>query len=121
MGLDSTIRTKGDFDEIAYWRKVPSVHEWFRQLGIKKGIDGCEDADDFNGINVPITKEDISDLINDLCAKNMNYDVEGFFFGSDSEMDDLQFAYYMKYNFEQIYKILEAFDDGDELYYTSWW
>ena len=120
MGLDMMIRdTEGN--DVAYWRKVPSVHEWFRQLGIKKGIDKCEDPEHFNGIEVPIVKEDISDLINDLCAKNMDYEVKGFFFGSDKEMDDLHFAYYMRDNFDQIENMLIALKKGKDLYYTSWW
>ena len=125
MGLDMMFYKKNEREnedrDVAFWRKMPSIHEWFRQLGIKKGIDGCKDPDEFNGIEVPITKEDITNLTNDLCTKNINYDVEGFFFGSDSEMNDVQFARYMEYNFEQIVSILEELDDGKELYYTSWW
>jgi hypothetical protein len=97
------------------------VHEWFRQLGIKKGINGCENPDTFSGVAVPIKEEDITQLINDLCDKNMAYTTEGFFFGSDSEMNDLEFSYYMYKNFENIANMLEELEKGNSIYYDSSW
>jgi hypothetical protein len=124
MGLDMTVFVKNDtkkIEPIAYWRKTPSVHEWFRQLGISKGIQDCKDPENFNGIKVPITEKDMTQLIDDLCNKNMDYTISGFFFGSDEELDDLNFSYYMAHNFEQITKILLELKKGSELYYTSSW
>ena len=118
MGLDMYIindRKK----EVFYWRKTPSVHEWFRQLSIKKEI--IDEDSTFNQIQVPITLQDIKDFEKDLLNKNMDYEVTGFFFGSDSDMDDEEFEFYMKENTESIRLMKKALKKGRKIHYTSWW
>jgi len=119
MGLDMYVINEND-EGIFSWRKFPSVHEWFRQLGLKKGIKNCEEWE-FNGVNVPITMKDIKKFKKDLLNKNMNYDVEGFFFGSDSDMSEEDFSYYMEENMKSIKTMKQELRNGKKIYYTSWW
>ena len=119
MGLDMSVINEND-EGIFFWRKFPSVHEWFRQLGIKKGIENCGRMF-FNGVEVPITIQDIKKFKKDLLNKNMNYDVEGFFFGSDSDMTEEEYSYYMEENMKSIKLMKQELQKGKKIYYTSWW
>ena len=119
MGLDMYIENNNE-EVVFQWRKFPSVHEWFRELGFKKGIKNCEEWE-FNGVNVPITMKDIKKFKKDLLNKNMNYDVEGFFFGSDSDMSEEDFSYYMEENMKSIKTMKQELKNGKKIYYTSWW
>ncbi|MDA7817058.1 hypothetical protein N9A28_02590 [Sulfurimonas sp.] len=119
MGLDMYIENSSE-ELVFSWRKFPSVHEWYRELGLKKGIDGCDELG-FNGVQVPITMKDVKKFKKDLLNKNMNYDVKGFFFGSDSNMDKEQFSYYMEENMKSIKVMKEELNKGKKIYYSSWW
>jgi hypothetical protein len=121
FGKDPEIENKDKSYELTYWRKRPSVHEWFRELGVRKGIEGCDNPDEFNGVKVPIEECDVKDFVNDIINKNMNYDVEGFFFGSDAELDDDEYEEYLKENLEAAALMLGALTRGHSLYYDSWW
>ena len=78
--------------EIAYWRKHPNLQGWMEKLYEAKGGD-----EEFNGVELELTWEDIDmleyDIKNDIMAK-MN--TEGFFFGKPSDNyykeKDLQFC-----------------------------
>lgn len=118
MGLDMYIENN---EEVVFqWRKTPSVHEWFRQLGLKKEIINCDEFS-FNQVEVPITMKDIKKFKKDLLNKNMNYDVEGFFFRSDSDMTDEEFSYYMEENMKSIFRMKQQIRKGKKIYYSSWW
>ncbi|MDD5400816.1 MAG: hypothetical protein PHQ93_06500 [Sulfurimonas sp.] len=118
MGLDMYIVR--DEEVVFSWRKTPSVHEWFRQLGVKKSIEDCDD-DSFNGVKVPITMKDIKQFRKDLLNKNMNYKVQGFFFGDDSNMDKEEYSYYMEQNLKSIEVMKQELKNGKKIYYSSWW
>lgn len=119
MGLDMYI-VNDDREVVFYWRKTPSIHEWFRQVGIKKGLKECDEMS-FNQVEVPITMKDIKNFKKDLLNKNMNYEVQGFFFGSDSDMDEEEYSYYMEENMKSILRMKEQISRGKKIYYTSWW
>lgn len=95
--------------EIAYWRKHPNLHGWMENLYYSKG----GKADSFNCVNVELTFQDIKDLYEDIKTNNLPQ-TGGFFFGqtdgSETE-DDLKF----------VEEALKAIEEGDTVYYTSWW
>jgi hypothetical protein len=123
MGLDMyAYRTKAkpetetDFStksfnevEIHYWRKHPNLHGWMEQLYYNKG----GQADSFNCVNLELTQDDLLDLRNDLKEGNLP-STAGFFFGqsdgSENE-EDLKF----------VDDALKAIEEGDTVYYSSWW
>lgn len=97
--------------EIAYWRKHAALHNWFNGLYLKQGN---VLTDDFNGIEVKISLEELDELETVVKAKKLQY-VDGFFFGTDSSEeyyeDDLKF----------ITKARESIKEGNTVFYNSWW
>lgn len=121
MGLDMyAITTKTELtvevdfhaqehEQIFYWRKHPNLHGWMEKLYREKG----GQQKDFNCTNVALNKDDIDRLEADIKSGSLPHTV-GFFFGSSngSELnDDLEF----------IAKARQAIQDGDTVFYTSWW
>jgi hypothetical protein len=122
MGLDMyAYRTKAkpttetDFKandndvEIAYWRKHPNLHGWMENLYYNKG----GKADSFNCVNLELTFQDLKDLYEDIKTNTLPQ-TSGFFFGQSSHdevEDDLKF----------VEAALKAIEEGDCVYYSSWW
>lgn len=87
MGLDmwafATVGAQADernsSSEIAYWRKHPNLHGWMKQLWESKGNSG-----DFNGDDLELTWDDITDLENAIVHGALP-DTNGFFFGNNSD------------------------------------
>jgi len=80
--------------DIAYWRKHPNLHGWMAQLWLKREGNALREADNFNGIEMELTAEDLDDL--ELAVKKRRLPgTSGFFFGSDADKhyynDDLKF------------------------------
>ena len=78
--------------ELAYWRKHPNLQGWMEKLYRAKG--GTED---FNGIELELTWEEIDMLEKDIKNGYMaKMKTTGFFFGRESddyyEKQDLQFC-----------------------------
>lgn len=93
----------GDYEEVAYWRNNRDVQEWMRNLYFRKGGEN----QDFNGIRVQLTLEDIVQFIKDtVYAKS-----DGMYPYSLQAERDLRF----------LPKILEAIADGQTVFYTSSW
>ena len=70
--------------EIAYWRKHPNLHGWMAQLWLKREGNELREADNFNGIEMELTAEDLDDL--ELAVKKRQLPAtSGFFFGSDAD------------------------------------
>ena len=113
MGLDMYIY-EGD-NEIAYFRKEPAIHDWFENLAIEKGIE----FDSFNGVKVLLEIEDLHRLIDDLANKRLNYDANGFFFGSNKESENSNSWHNQMIGIFQ--KIIDESDEDSELFYDSWW
>lgn len=96
--------------EIAYWRKHNALHGWMERLYREKGGE-----DEFNCIDLLLTSEDLDRLEKDIKESKL-YPVEGFFFGGDYDpatenSKDIAF----------IRKAREELEEGNEVYYTSWW
>lgn len=95
--------------EIHYWRKHPNLHGWMENLYYNKG----GKSDSFNCVNVELNFDDLKALYEDIKTNNLPQ-TGGFFFGqtdgSETE-DDLKF----------VEEALKAIEEGDTVYYTSWW
>ena len=75
--------------EIAYWRKHPGLHGWFKQEWESEGNSG-----DFNGDELEITWDMLERLEYDVREGNLPL-TTGFFFGNPADAeyynDDLEF------------------------------
>lgn len=105
-------------EEFAYWRKHPNLQGYMKNVFLEKNkdVDFSKKSwsEDFNGDNVYLTEEDLNEW--ETTAKNKKYPpTTGFFFGSDSDDD------YLEYDLETIQKAREALKEGFTVYYTSWW
>ena len=96
--------------ELAYWRKFNALHGFMEDLAREKGFDG-----EFNCVPVQLTPADIDEL--ELAVKQKTLvPREGFFFGSqDIYPEDLEATT------DFIAEAREAFGDGMDVYYNSWW
>jgi len=80
--------------ELAYWRKHPNLHGWMAQRWLRREGNALREADNFNGIEMELTAEDLDDL--ELAIKKRQLPAtSGFFFGNDADKhyynDDLKF------------------------------
>lgn len=95
-------------DEIYYWRKVPDLHGWMENLYREKG-----GKEKFNCEVVQLTEEDLDRLEKDVKQSKLPH-TEGFFFGVQSPEDDESIL-------EFIDKARKVINEGDCVYYDSWW
>ena len=120
MGLDMfAFETREKIDDFGFkapadavliqqWRKHPNLHGWMEQLYRSRGGERR-----FNCITLRLTAEDIDDLEKAVMEDNLPY-TEGFFFGEsrpEHKDDDIEF----------IRDAREAFQEGSQVYYDSWW
>jgi hypothetical protein len=123
MGLDQfaySIDSEGNKNEIAYWRKHPNLQGWMENLWESKGRPN-ENAEpdsmglsDFNCVPVELSYEDLESLEKDITNNRMPQ-TAGFFFGDNS--DD----YYREKDLQFIQEARSALDNGNKVYYDSWW
>jgi len=99
--------------ELAYWRKHPNLHGWMEQLWIKKS-DARNDPDDFNGVELELTWEDLERLEQDILAQDLPH-TEGFFFGDPR--DD----YYREQDLKFIRDAKAELFCGLRVFYNSSW
>lgn len=95
--------------EIMYWRKHPNLHGWMQDLYFEKG----GEAEMFNCSPVELTSEDL-DKLEEVIKGNGLPHTEGFFFGSsDDEVNpkDLEFIKLAR----------QAIQEGERVFYDSWW
>jgi len=119
MGLDqyayraSAIESNENKDEqreeIAYWRKHPNLQGWMESLYREKGGEG-----EFNCVDVELTLEDLDNLLSTVNEDSLP-ETQGFFYGENSD------NFYRQEDLEFIQAAKDAIDDGDKVYYTSWW
>jgi len=121
MGLDQYmyVKYKDSEEELAYRRKHPNLHGWMEKLWIRKGRPGIDplaaDVDMmFNGIELELTFEDISELERDIKAETLPHTI-GFFFGENS--DD----YYKSQDLEFVYEAKSRLFLGQKVFYNSSW
>jgi hypothetical protein len=101
---------KGDDNDaqIQYWRKHPNLHGWMETLYYAKG-----GSDSFNCVNLELTLQDLKDLYEDLKTNSLP-ETSGFFFGESSRED-------MENDMKFVEEALKAIEEGEYVYYTSWW
>ena len=99
--------------ELAYWRKHPNLHGWMEQLWIEKS-DARNDPDDFNGVELELTWEDLERLEQDILAQDLPH-TEGFFFGDPR--DD----YYREQDLKFIRDAKAELFCGLRVFYNSSW
>jgi hypothetical protein len=95
--------------ELFYWRKHPNLHGWMENLYYEKG--GTSDS--FNCVPLVLTSSDLDRLEKDL-KENLLPQTEGFFFG-ESDPDRIH------KDLEFIQEARKAIEEGDTVYYDSWW
>ena len=80
--------------EIAYWRKHPNLHGWMARLWLTREGNALRETDNFNGIELELTAEDLDNLEATVKARELP-GTSGFFFGTDADdhyyADDLKF------------------------------
>ena len=99
--------------EIAYWRKHPNLHGWMEQLWNKRH-GGNEDGNNFNGIELELTYDDLEILEFDVIAGSLP-NTQGFFFGNDA--DD----HYREQDLEFIKNARAELFLGLRVFYNSSW
>jgi hypothetical protein len=95
--------------EIKYWRKHPNLHGWMEKLYYAKG----GKRDNFNCAPVELIREDLDELARAIIDGELP-ETRGFFFGESDGSEyneDLEF----------VKEAIQAIEDGDKVYYDSWW
>lgn len=95
-------------EELHYWRKHPNLHGWMEELYKKKGGES-----EFNCANLLLTPKDLDQLEYDIVNRNLE-ETSGFFFGNSDGSEDVD-------DIEFINDARRAIEDGNDVYYSSWW
>lgn len=99
--------------EIAYWRKHPNLHGWMEQLWNKRNGGNC-DGNNFNGIELELTYEDLEVLELDVISGTLP-GTTGFFFGDDAD------EHYREHDLEFIKNARAELFMGLRVFYNSSW
>ena len=100
--------------QICYWRKHPNLHGWMAQLWLRREGNELRESDNFNGIEMEITAEDLDDLEAVIKARELP-STSGFFFGTDA--DD----YYYDSDLKFIQEARAELFFGLKVFYNSSW
>ena len=95
--------------DLAYWRKHPNLHGWMEELYRRKG----GQAEVFNCTPVELTLDDLFILEADIKYGKLPK-TAGFYFGESDgseQEEDLKF----------IEDARRAIEEGDKVFYDSWW
>lgn len=95
--------------ELAYWRKHPNLHGWFRALWNEKGNSGS-----FNGDELELNWDDL-DRLEQAVRSGELPGTEGFFFGNDRD------AEYRDQDLEFIRQARAEIFVGLRVFYNSSW
>jgi len=100
--------------EIAYWRKHPNLHGWMAQLWLRREGNALRETDNFNGVELELTAEDLDDL--EYAVQNDQLpSTTGFFFGN--EADD----YYKPSDLKFVQEARAEMFLGLKVFYNSSW
>ena len=112
-------QSKKKMTQIAQWRKHNRLHGFMEDLWITKGLQKGEIrlADNFNCVNLRLKKKDIKLLRKMIVSKDLP-ETEGFFFGGDSYD---HYSYYLEEDLKFIDEAERALNNGEKVYYSSWW
>jgi len=98
-------------EDLAYWRKFNALHGWMEELYRDRG--GPKES--FNCAPIRLHLEDLDQLQRDI-GENKLQPVSGFFFGEQTIYPE-DIASTMRF----IFAAREAIQQGDAVYYDSWW
>ncbi len=109
-GEDFAVPVEVERTEIAYWRKFNALHGWMEDLFVSRGGEG-----EFNCVPLQLDPIDI-DRLESVIRDGKLEPREGFFFGAQEVFPE---------DIEATIKFIEdardAFADGQDVYYDSWW
>ena len=108
---DDSMGRKEPLEELDYWRKHHDLHGWMENLYRAKG--GTKES--FNCVPLRLTDLDLDDLMLDV-VNNKLPQTQGFFFGDNPP--DLES---MQKDMKFILAAKAVIEDGDAVYYDSWW
>lgn len=111
-------------EEVAYWRKVNAIHQWFVD-NCQDGVDDCREA--------YVSKDDLTKLVEvirdifdaaegeerDSRAASLLPPTAGFFFGG-TELDEYYYGDLQSTLTELTALLAEEDSDGDYYYQSSW-
>ena len=100
--------------QLAYWRKHPNLHGWMAELWMVRETGGEGDVDNFNGVELELTAEDLDNLEYDV-QNNRLPATSGFFFGDGA--DD----YYKPSDLKFIQEARAEMFFGLKVFYNSSW
>ena len=100
--------------QLAYWRKHPNLHGWMAELWMVRETGGEGDVDNFNGVELELTAEDLDNLEYDV-QNNRLPATSGFFFGDGA--DD----YYKPSDLKFIQEARAEMCFGLKVFYNSSW
>lgn len=100
--------------EIAYWRKHPNLHGWMAERWMINKTGGEGDTNNFNGIELELTREDLDDLEQAILEGNLP-GTSGFFFGEDAD------EYYREADLKFIREARAELFMGLKVFYNSSW
>lgn len=104
-------------EEFYYWRKNRFLHHFMEQLYFSKAVTSEEKDTDFDVDFVKLEKQDLLKLR--TCIKENiveTFAEDGYFFGNN-DYDE----YRREHDLEFVDKALEEIEDGNDVYYYSWW
>lgn len=121
MGLDQYATTKRNNKTIntdfAYWRKHNALQGWMENLWEKKGRPNQhEDDASFNCVELELEQIDLLNLLKDVTFGGLP-ETSGFFFGGDSRFDE----HYKEKTLDFIERALKEIENGNQVFYSSWW
>lgn len=97
--------------ELAYWRKHPNLHGWFRRLWESRGNSGS-----FNGDELELTWDDVDRLEKDIISNQLaKLDERGFFFGDPAD------EYYREHDLKFVRDAKAELFVGLRVFYNSSW
>ena len=107
--------TLDNHEKIFQWRKNPDLHGWMEQLWEQQNEDLVVNNPDmqFNTVYLELTVDDLTDLEYQNEGETLP-ETTGFFFGKSDASDK-------EANREFIEVARQAINDGDRVYYFSWW
>ena len=119
MGLDMYAyrrkkgQSKDNMEEVMYWRKHNRLHGLMEDIYREKGGE-----DVFNCVTMRLKKKDMKRIMKTILGKDLK-ETQGFFFGEDSY--DQYTEYYMSNDIKFLWAAYRAIDNGEKVYYDSWW
>tara|TARA_R100000544_G_scaffold19599_1_gene9433 strand:+ start:75 stop:434 length:360 start_codon:yes stop_codon:yes gene_type:complete len=119
MGLDMYAyrrkkgQSKDNMEEVMYWRKHNRLHGLMEDIYREKGGE-----DVFNCVTMRLKKKDMKRIMKTILGKDLK-ETQGFFFGEDSYEGYKE--HYLKDDLAFVMQMKDAIDNGDKIYYSSWW